>query len=376
MSPPDIPQLRTLADLYKYTFTASTMLRAGKATFKQRFIVLARSKSGAEIAPSHEYTLHAFRTANPAEPESARLRLLPSSKLSIPCLQDYNNIGEGKSRLPYAILVTGKGSFRGGRGVAALERDTSWILGMEDQDTYSSWIDALREIVRELVAARQGFSHVAAASQRVSDVAEARAEAAGWRAPGFNTFEPDFRARATPSAARPALPACEVPEVTTSRSETARHCLDASTHGDPVEQSASDGEPLDPIFATGNAARMIRAPTEASPASVVDELRHVCESLHGPSLSMLEQSKGPMERTVRSTSPSSADTSRLSATTSFSRSSVPSLVSLSSSSLYSSRRSSGLSTGSGPFSLFLPPPSPPPKGPLPAIPLSTNATCP
>ncbi|POY75021.1 hypothetical protein BMF94_1997 [Rhodotorula taiwanensis] len=156
----------TLADLYKYTFTASTMLRAGKATFKQRFIVLARSKSGAEIAPSHEYTLHAFRTANPAEPESARLRLLPSSKLSIPCLQDYNNIGEGKSRLPYAILVTGKGSFRGGRGVAALERDTSWILGMEDQDTYSSWIDALRENVRELVAARQGFSHVAAASQR------------------------------------------------------------------------------------------------------------------------------------------------------------------------------------------------------------------
>ncbi|GAA5982726.1 hypothetical protein JCM10908_006762 [Rhodotorula pacifica] len=143
-----------MSDLHKYTFTASTMLRSGKATFKRRTIALTRTGVPTEVGTMtrHAYTLHAFRTTNLAEPESARLRLSATTVVCVPSDADYVNIGEGTTRLPYALYVSGTGSFRAGIGLDQYEKKTSWILGMQDVETFSSWLDMLKEVVREVRA--------------------------------------------------------------------------------------------------------------------------------------------------------------------------------------------------------------------------------
>lgn len=166
----------TLSDLHKYTFSASSRLRSGRATWKRHTIALTRTTHQDDSGglPTHEYTLHAFKTTHLTEPESARLRLSATSVICIPSDSDYGNIGEGKTRLPYALYISGTGTFRAGLGCDHAEKKTSWILGMLDLETFSSWLDMLKEVVREVrAAATQRLpAHVAAGKAAIVDASQ------------------------------------------------------------------------------------------------------------------------------------------------------------------------------------------------------------
>ena len=122
--------------------------------------------------------MHAFKTTHLTEPESSRLRLSATSVICVPSDSDYGNIGEGKTRLPYALYISGTGTFRAGLGFEHDEKKTSWILGMQDLETFSSWLDMLKEVVREVRAAAtqrlparvaSGKAAIGDASQRTMD---------------------------------------------------------------------------------------------------------------------------------------------------------------------------------------------------------------
>ncbi|KWU45219.1 hypothetical protein RHOSPDRAFT_33163 [Rhodotorula sp. JG-1b] len=166
----------TLSDLHKYTLTPSSRLRSGKAAWKRRTIALTRTplQDDAGGLATHEYTLHAFKTTHLTEPESARLRLSATSVICVPSDSDYGNIGEGKTRLPYALYISGTGTFRAGLGFDHVEKKTSWILGMQDLETFSSWLDMLKEVVREVrAAATQRLpAHVAAGKAAIGDASQ------------------------------------------------------------------------------------------------------------------------------------------------------------------------------------------------------------
>lgn len=166
----------TLSDLHKYTFTTSSRLRSGRATWKRRTIALTRTtlQDDSGGLATHEYTLHAFKTTHLTEPESARLRLSATSVICVPSDSDYGNIGEGKTRLPYALYISGTGTFRAGLGFDHVEKKTSWILGMQDLETFSSWLDVLKEVVREVrAAATQRLpAHVAAGKAAIGDASQ------------------------------------------------------------------------------------------------------------------------------------------------------------------------------------------------------------
>lgn len=167
MTPPS--QHSTLSDMHKYTFCAGTMLRPGKASFKRRTIALTRTSIATDPGATgrHAYTLHAFRTTHLDEPESSRLGLSATSVICIPAETDYDDIGEGK-RMPYALYASGTGSFRAGLGLDQYEKKTSWILGMGDLDTFTAWLDMLKEVVREIRAsASQRLPAAAAAGKAV-----------------------------------------------------------------------------------------------------------------------------------------------------------------------------------------------------------------
>ncbi|GAA5875203.1 hypothetical protein JCM3774_004168 [Rhodotorula dairenensis] len=393
----------TLADLHKYNLAAGTNVRQGKASFKRRGVALTRTSIPAEPGTfaDHAYTLHAFRTTHLDEPESARLRLSATSVICIPTETDYTNVGEGKTRLPYALYVSGTGSFRAGLGLDQYEKKTSWILGMQDLDTFTSWLDMLKEVARELRAsASQRLPSVVAAGKTAIGHASQRTMDANITQLDAQLGRPLRRPSSTSTTSDLSWPSSATEKSNVVVTDAAQVAEDQQAALEAAEEATSareceiggaavaEEEPLDPTgpnqpsqsgsaetpLATGSS---LQIPLTVPPIHVSSSARPPSPS---PSNSSIFVNAAPLHRRQRSgdagwtrcTRP--LLTSKVSGDSQVTDCSLPSLTSTASSPLYSSH----LTSDSNGYFDFAPPPPPAPapnvKSPLQnVVPLCTDS---
>ncbi|BGP52071.1 hypothetical protein JCM10450v2_008042 [Rhodotorula kratochvilovae] len=152
------------ADIYKLTSTPTSLLRSSRTLFRPRFVALT-AFSPSTSAPA-SYHLHAFNSRHTSERETSRLALTPASIVCAPAAAELPS--RTKDRRAYAIKVTGRGTVEGEAGGAEAREDkeTGWIVGIDDEGIFREWLARLKDAVRDLRGEAEPESAAAPATQR------------------------------------------------------------------------------------------------------------------------------------------------------------------------------------------------------------------
>ncbi|GAA5894904.1 hypothetical protein JCM8208_006102 [Rhodotorula glutinis] len=139
------------ADMYKLGTPSPSRFRSGARTqFRPRFVALSASPPSPSSSSSPSYHLHAFSSRHPAERETRRLHLSPTSIVCVPSAAELPT--RPKDGRAFAIKVTGRQEPTGDERTtqAQAEGDSAWILGLDDEGVFCERLGRLKGVVRKL----------------------------------------------------------------------------------------------------------------------------------------------------------------------------------------------------------------------------------